>query len=136
MQAIASIIALGSDGFLASLAIGTLAMPWRARVRLAAAFGVSDALGTWLGALLQHGLPEPPALAVWLVCSLILGVAARSSHRILYALPVLLGLDNLFAGTSPDLAPALGASSALMAMAGLSLGGACRHLALNRRAAV
>lgn len=60
-------------------------------------------------------------LAIYLVCVLLLVSAARTSRLVLYSLPVLLSVDNLFSGVPASLAPALGASSAVMALLGLSL---------------
>lgn len=127
---------LGLDSFLAGLAIGPLLPSRTGRLWCAAAFGVCDGLASWLGALIPHRLPEPPDLALWLVCVMLLLAGARRGRMWLFAVPVVLSLDNLAAGVPADLAPALALSSAVMAAAGIALGRLARISANWRREAV
>jgi len=121
MYAVISLVGLGSDSFVASLVIGSYALTWRDRFRYAIAFGCCDAAAVLMGPMLPHRVPGPPALAIYLACVLVLAVAARTRRTVLYALPLLLSMDNLFSGAPPSMAPLLGASSAVMALLGLSL---------------
>ena len=122
----AYIVGLGTDSFLACVAIGSLAISLRERIWLAAAFGAFDACATLIS---NAGvvLPEPLALTIYLVCAFLLGYAAKSRRSIVYLLPLLLSVDNVFSGGTPVFALLLGVSSGVMAMAGLVLGGACRR---------
>jgi putative Mn2+ efflux pump MntP len=133
MYALTSMFGLGLDSFLACLAIGAHELSWQERVRLAVAFGACDAAATFVGAVRPHWLLEPPALAIYVVFVLVLGRAARSNRTLLYILPVLLSLDNLFSGAPPSTALLLGLGSAVMAMFGLSFTAACRRLILKRQ---
>jgi hypothetical protein len=123
---------LGLDSLLACLAIGAHGLSWRERLRLAGAFGVWDAAATVLGSFRPHRLPEPPALVIYLLCALLLSRAARSNRALLYALPALLSIDNLFGGAPASMALLVGLGSATMAMFGLSLAAACRRVILER----
>jgi len=131
MYPLTSVFGLGLDSFLACLAIGSHELSWRERLRLAVAFGVCDAAATGLGSIRPHRIPEPPALLIYLLCALLLSRAARSSRTLLYALPALLSVDNLFAGAPASMALLLGLGSAAMAMFGLSLAAACRGVILD-----
>lgn len=132
MYALFSLIGLGFDSFLASLVIGSYAWSGRERLRLALAFGGCDAVAALVGQVWPHRFAEPPTLAIYLGCVFLLAVAARTSRIVLYALPVLLSIDNLFSGGPASMVPALGASSALMALLGLSLTALVRNnLALS-----
>jgi len=132
MYMLTSVFGLGLDSFLACLVIGWQELSWRERVRLAVAFGACDAAATLLGAFRPHPLPERPAFVLYLLFVLLLGRAARSSRTLIYALPALLSLDNLWGGRPASLTLALGLSSAVIAMCGLSLASACRRLILKR----
>jgi putative Mn2+ efflux pump MntP len=128
MGALVSMLGFGVDSFLASLPVGLRKLSWCEQMRLAVAFGVCDATATLLGSVRPHQLPHPPALLIYFLCALLLGRAARSNRTLLYALPALLSIDNLFAGTPASLAFLLGLSSAVMATLGLLLAAACRRL--------
>lgn len=117
---------LSVDSFIACLAIGASPLTRREIARLTAAFGICDACGTLLGSLIPHAIPSPPEFAIYLVCALMLGIASRYDRRIVYTLPILLSIDNIFGGAPASLAPALGLSSAVMALAGLWLAGVWR----------
>jgi hypothetical protein len=121
MYAVFSLVGLGYDSFLASLVIGSYALTWRDRFRFAIAFGCCDAAAVLMASILPHRLPGPPAVAIYLACVFVLAVAARTSRTVLYALPLLLSMDNLFSRAPASMAPVLGASSAVMALLGLSL---------------
>jgi hypothetical protein len=85
------------------------------------AFGVCDGIAASLGIHSDYHLPEPVTIVVYFVGAFLLGRAARSRSVLLYALPVLLSVDNLLGGAPTTLAPALGIGSALMALFGLSV---------------
>jgi hypothetical protein len=123
-----STLGFGLDSLLASLALGFGKLSWRERLRLAAAFGGCDVAATLLGTVRPHHLPHPPALVVYFLCALLAGRAARSSRALLYALPALLSIDNLFGGAPASLALLLGAGSATMSMCGFLLASVSRRL--------
>ena len=136
MHALFSVVGLGLDSFLACLAIGCYALSRRERLQFALAFGACDAAAALAGSVWPHRLPEPPTLAIYLICVLLLVSAARTSRTLLYSLPVLLSVDNLFSGVPASMAPALGASSAVMALLGLSLAALGRGMFLGSEAEV
>jgi hypothetical protein len=119
---------LSIDSFVACLAIGSLPLATREIAGLSVVFGSCDAAGTLLGALIPPAISAPPAFATYLACACLLGIAARHSRGILYALPVVLSIDNMFSGAPTNLAPTLGLSSAAMALTGMLLAAACRRL--------
>jgi hypothetical protein len=121
MHGLFSVVGLGCDSFLAGVAIGCYALSRRERFGFAIAFGACDAAATFAGSLWPHRLAEPPALAIYLICVWLLASAARTHRVLLYCLPVLLSVDNLFGGVPASMAPALGGSSAAVALLGLSL---------------
>ena len=116
------------DSFLASLVLGLGRQTWGERLRLAAAFGVCDAIATLLGSLRPLPVLRPPALLIYLLCALLLSRAARSNRTLLYVLPALLSVDNLFCGAQAGTALLLGLDSAAMAALGFLLVAACRRL--------
>ncbi len=121
---------LGFDSLLAGLAVGPILSSWRGRALFVALFGLCDGIATLLGAAVPHLVPEPPAVALYLLGVVLIIQGARRSRAWLYAMPVLFSLDNLAAGSPAAAAPALALSSAAMAAVGLALG------ALGRRAAI
>jgi len=88
------------------------------------------------GSLWLQRSAEPPALAIYLICVLLLASSTRARRALLYCLPVLLSVDNLFGGVPASLAPAVGESSALMALLGLSLAAVGRDLFVGSDAEV
>ena len=121
---------LGLDSFVAGLLIGPLLRSRQHRALLAGAFGICDGLGTWVGALLPHSLPDTPDVAFYALAALAVVIAARRSARWLAVVPALLALDNLMAGAPAASALALAVSSGLMAWAGMTLSG-CGWLSLR-----
>jgi len=107
------------------------AVAWRERAFLALGFGAWDAFGTLLGSALGSASPhrlEVPAIVAYTIAALVyLGMSPLGRWAV-YALPVLCGLDNLLTGAPARLAPALGWTSAVLAFAGLCLGGLCARL--------
>jgi hypothetical protein len=125
---------LGIDSFIACMAIGAI-VDKRWRLPLAAAFGVADAAAFLIGAGLGWTISEGAtaflevgtlaALGLWLM------VVAVGTRRIadlwpLWVLPLALTMDNLAYGVASDYSGSLlghaaeqGASSALLAIAGL-----------------
>src|SRR5580704_16700470 len=116
MHSVTSVVALGLDSFLACLVIGTRPLIWRERVRLAVAFGGWDAMATLVGSFWLHRALELPAIVLWALCTFVLSRIALPSRPLLYLLPVLLSLDNLFAGSPASMAPVTALSSASMAL--------------------
>jgi hypothetical protein len=131
MHSLVSIISLGLDSFCVCMLVGMRSVAWRERAFLALGFGAWDAFGTLLGSTLgsaaPHGL-EIPAVVAYAIAALVYLGMAPSGRWALYALPVLCGLDNLLAGPPARLAPALGVSSAVLALGGLCFGELCSRL--------
>jgi hypothetical protein len=128
MHPLTSMFVLGLDSFVTCLAIGSHVLSWRERIRLALAFGACDATATLLGTVRPHRVEVLAAFPVYILCALVIGRAYRPGSRLLYALPVLLSIDNLFSGVPVSMAPGLGFSSLAMALLGLSLAAACRRV--------
>ena len=122
MNALDSSLLLGLDSGLCCFAIGLTPIAWSTSVRLALAFGACDAIASAAGALSNHPLAAPPTFIVYLCCVVLLGLATRYSRKLVYALPVLLSLDNFASGSGLGDALADGFSSAALALAGLVLG--------------
>lgn len=126
---------LGSDSFLAGLAIAPIVLSWRARALFVVLFGVCDGAATLLGAAMPHSVPDPPAILPYLGGVGLIVLGARHSRAWLYAMPFLFGLDNLAAGRAAGDAPWLALGSAAMAAAGLALGVIARRAAIRLAAA-
>ena len=122
MNALDSSLLLGLDSGVCCFAIGWMPLAWRTRAMLALAFGACDAMASAAGVLSNHPLAAPPTLVVYLCCAALLGLATRYSRKLLYALPILLSLDNFASGTGLDNAISDGIGSAMLALAGFSLG--------------
>ncbi len=105
------------DSFLASLFIGSRLLRIRGRMIWAAAFGVCDYVATAAGAW-AHLLPQPSALAIYSACAAWFFLGARNRAALIYALPILLCMDNLFCGTAGQSAPVVGLASAALSLAG------------------
>jgi hypothetical protein len=119
MHVLDTITALGFDSFLASLIIGTRPLSTRQQLLLSAAFGVCDYAASLAGLYASIPLEEIPQLPLYALCAALFALAARGPRRaLIYALPILLSVDNLFSGVSPKWAPLLGFGSAVMALAG------------------
>ena len=126
---LASVLALGLDGFIVCVGLGTLRFGWTRRYLLATMCGITDAVATAAGA--AYGMRVswenliPGIVAAWLLVVLLSGKRART---LAFSLPIPLALDNLVAGASHALRPSLtdiavaGAVSAALAFAGLCLG--------------
>lgn len=125
-------ISLGYDSLLACCAAG-MGRPTRVRIGwLATACGLCDAGATTLG----QAFPQLPALPVnvsYLGCAILLGLATQYSRRLIWALPVMLCLDNLAGGVGPGHrwagVAALGLWSAAMALCGFALASLLRRCA-------
>ena len=128
---LAAVVLLGTDSLVAGLAIGSCLTSRRAAAAYALSFGVCDGLGTVLGSVVPHRVPEPPAILIYLASAALLAQGARRSRVWLSALPVLFSLDNLAAGYPAADAPGLALGSAAMAGLGLTLGGLRRQLAIR-----
>ena len=126
---LASVLALGLDGFIVCVGLGTLRLGWTRSYLLATMFGISDALAMVAGAAYGMRVPWenliPGIVAAWLLVVLLSGKRART---LAFSLPIPLALDNLVAGVSHGIRPSLddiavaGAVSASLAFAGLCLG--------------
>lgn len=126
-----AIVLVGSDSLIAGLLIGPCLTSWRAGAGYALWFGICDGLGTVLGSIALHRVPEPPAVLIYLAAAALLAQGARRSRVWLSALPVLFSLDNLAAGYPAAEAPVLALASAAMAGLGLALGGLGRQAAIR-----
>jgi hypothetical protein len=122
---------LGLDSFVAGAAIGPILASWSARAWLVTAFGVCDGLSTLLGTAAPHLVPDLPSVMIYGIAVALIIQAALRSRTWLYAVPILLSLDNLAAGRPASEALALGLSSAAMAGLGLVLGGLGCRLAVG-----
>jgi len=126
---LASVLALGLDGFIVCVGLGTLRFGWTRRYLLATMCGITDAVAMAAGA--AYGLRVswenliPGIVAAWLLVILLSGKRARA---LAFSLPIPLAFDNLVAGASYPIRPSLtdiavaGAVSAALAFAGLCLG--------------
>lgn len=122
MNTLDSSLWLALDSGLCCFAIGWTPLVWSTGARLALAFGACDAIASAAGVLCNHPLAPPPTLVVYLCCAGLLGLATRYSRKLVYALPVLLSLDNFASGSGLGNAVSDGIGSAMLALAGLSLG--------------
>jgi len=127
MHVLASVLGFSLDTFLVCLGIGWQVRSWRERFRLALIFGMCDAMATALGSLWYYRLPELTTWAIYLLCAFLFGQAVRSRSAVVYALPVLLSLDNLFGGIPAGMAPVMGLGSTVIGLLGLSLAAAGQH---------
>jgi hypothetical protein len=139
---------LGIDSLIAAVAICPLVSP-RARVPLAALFGVADGLfflaGAGLGWHLAEGLSTALLTATFVAFGLYLLVVAARTRQVavkwpLWVLPFALTLDNLTYGAAGghqsllSQATEQALSSALLALAGLLVAVALPRMATTRLA--
>jgi len=119
MHSLYAIAAFSLDSFIASLVIGCGSMGWRARVTLAAGFGICDGAAAAVGSFSPHVGLESFQFGIYAVCVTLLAANARDRWpALLYALPLLLSLDNLFCGLSVESAPVLGIGSCVSSLMG------------------
>jgi hypothetical protein len=119
MHVVDTITALSFDSFLASLILGTRSLATRQQLLLSAAFGVCDYAASMAGWSGSSAFEGPFQFAIYALCAALLALAARGPRRaMIYALPLLLSLDNLFCGIPSKMAPLLGVGSAAIALAG------------------
>ena len=119
---LASSLLLGLDSALCCLAVGAIMPSVRQRLRLALAFGLCDGIASIAGSMLASPFAEPSEFAVYLGCAAVLGLAARCWRPLVFALPVLMSVDNLVSGGKPGDALFNGATSAALAVLGLYMG--------------
>jgi putative Mn2+ efflux pump MntP len=129
-QLLLTALSLGLDSFMAGLAIGPILPSWGGRMLSALAFGLCDGLASWLGASIQHQLPDLPEFVLYIGSVVLLLAGAIRSRAWLFALPLVLSIDNLAAAVPAGQAPVLALGSAAMAGVGLALGGVGRMMAL------
>jgi hypothetical protein len=119
MHSLYAIATFSLDSFIASLVIGCGSIGWRARITLAAGFGICDTVAAGVGAFLPHvdlGFFE---FVIYAACVTLLAASARSRRpALLYVLPILLSVDNLFSGLSVESAPVLGIGSCVSSLLG------------------
>ena len=135
-----SILLCSLDSFLASLGIGLIESSAINRRRFIAAFALCDWLGTSVGAAVRLGTAHlpPGGLGLTLASLLFGGIAiARMASRkrfrgILFAIPILLSLDNVLTGlldgsieTLPSTAIA-GVASGVLAWSGFAVSSVVR----------
>jgi len=129
MHLLDTITALSFDSFLASLIIGTRSLSTRQQLLLSTAFGICDYAASMAGLSWSSAFEGPLQFAIYALCAALFALAARGPRRaMIYALPLLLSLDNLFCGISPKLAPLLGFGSAAMAVVGFGAAALCKKL--------
>jgi hypothetical protein len=118
MHVLDTITALSFDSFLASLIMGTRPLSTRQQWLLSAAFGVCDYAASMAGLSWSGPLEELSPFAVYTLSAALFAFANRGRRALIYALPVLCSLDNLFWGAPPKIAGLLGFGSAAMALTG------------------
>jgi hypothetical protein len=119
---------LGLDSFVAGLVIGPMLKSWRGRWGLAALFGLCDGVGSFMGAMLPHAIPDAPDILIYGVAATVATFAAQRNTRWLASLPIILAIDNLTAGAPATEACVLAISSGLMALIGIALSELACHL--------
>jgi len=149
-------LALSLDGFLVSMALGTLGLARSARRNLVLLFAFCDGVASLVGSLLAvrflrddnlwFGRLEASTLCLYALLIIAFGWYARSTRHgcgntdLFYVLPFLLCLDNLATGLSlspPGVPTSVFAvivafASALMAFVGLQMGSMVRrHLPIR-----
>jgi hypothetical protein len=121
------------DSGVGAIAVGTLPMSRSERFKLAAAFGICDALASLVGSSVSLVVFDPPAFVLYLICAALMGFALRGSRTSRYGLALALSLDNLMMCRSPGAALTGGLFSAILALAGLYAGQQCaRHFRARR----
>ena len=148
--------ALSLDTFLASIALGTTGLGRAAKRNLVLLFALCDGAASLAGGVLAapwlkdvgvlFARVEASALYLYAILIIALGWYARAAAKPprdvnwLYALPLVLCLDNFGSGLSFNatsvplllLAPIVGVSSALMSLVGLQIGSMVRrHLPIR-----
>jgi hypothetical protein len=119
---LASSLLLGLDSALCCLAVGAIMPSVRQRLGLALAFGLCDGIASIAGSMLASPFAEPSDAAIYLCCAAVLGLAARYWRPLVFALPVLMSIDNLVSGGNPGDAFLNVATSAALALVGLHMG--------------
>jgi hypothetical protein len=117
---------LGSDSLLSGFFIGPL-LDWRRRAWLALLYGICDGMTTWVGASIPHDLPDPPLAVLYLICVILVTLAARHSVKWLLLVPFILSLDNLACGAPANMVPELALLSGLMALVGMAASAFARN---------
>lgn len=119
-----TVLFLGFDSFVACAALGPLVLA-RSRWRLAALFGVADAIGFVTGALVGWRLPEQLTgsarsllVAAYGAYVLVVVTASRRSPARwpVWALPWVLAIDNLSYGVASRPSAAVAGSATLQAV--------------------
>ncbi len=145
-QLIIAGLLLGLDSFLVCLAVGALPERSVRRSQLALSFGICDGAATWIGWVVGMERPRwsldwsswlgPAAVACYGAYVLFLAwrsqvISAKlaSTRWLIFALPLCLSVDNLFAGLGgqptghPFLVPAAyGLISGVLALIGMGVG--------------
>ena len=119
MHSLYLIATFSLDSFIASLVIGCGSIGWRSRIALAAGFGICDAVAAAAGSFLPHVDLDFSQFAIYAVCVTLLAANARNRRpALLYALPILFSVDNLFSASSVQSAPVLGFGSCVSSLLG------------------
>jgi hypothetical protein len=119
MHSLYAIAAFSFDSFIASLVIGCGSMGWRARIALGAGFGICEGAAAAVGSFSPHVGLESSQFVVYALCVTLLAANARDQRpALLFALPILLSVDNLFCGLSLESAPVLGIGSCVSSLMG------------------
>jgi putative Mn2+ efflux pump MntP len=125
MHTLWALLTASLDSGVGAIAVGTLSMSRDERFKLAAAFGICDALASLVGSSVIPVVFDPPVFVLYLICAALMGFALRGSRASRYGLALALSLDNLMICRSPGAALASGLFSAILALAGLYAGRQC-----------
>jgi len=115
------------DAFIACCAIGWQAHTWRKRFALALMFGACDAAASMLASFWSLRTPEMVTFVVYLLGVFLFVHSVRSKPRLVYALPVVLSVDNLFGCASANVIPAVALTTTVAAMLGMTLAASVRR---------
>jgi hypothetical protein len=119
MHSLYAIATFSLDSFIASLVIGCGSIGWRARITLAAGFGICDCAAAAAGAFLPPVDLDSSQFAIYVVCVMLVAANARNRRpALLYTLPLLLSVDNLFCASSLGSASILGLGSGVSSLLG------------------
>ena len=114
---------LSFDSLLAGIAAAPLIRSARQRIAFAVGCGVCDGAASFVGSLVPEAdVIDFPHWLTYLAGVLLLLRAMSTSRKWLFVVPILLSLDNLFAGAPTWDFGELAISSTVMASAGLALG--------------
>jgi hypothetical protein len=110
---------LGWDSLIVGLGTGLVAVRLRERIVLSFFFGFCDGAAGLIGAAFLHRPMHIPEQTYFLLASAVVLLVMRGHRWALWSAPLIFSVDNFFAMTPPDGAWLLGASSGVLAFAGM-----------------